>query len=58
MLKSTYIMLIGSAGGEKSALSSTNASYMTNVVEHINWAITVVSGEIIPTISGEKFPTP
>ena len=40
MLKSTYIMLIGSAGGEKSALSSTNASYMTNVVEHINRAIT------------------
>jgi len=37
--KSTYVMLIGSAGGEKSALSSTNASYMTSVVEHINRAI-------------------
>ncbi len=37
--KSTYVMLIGSAGGEKSALSSTDQSYMSTVVAHINQAI-------------------
>ena len=39
LLKSTYTMLIGSAGGEKSALTSKNSAYMENVVEHINNAI-------------------
>lgn len=37
--KSRYVLLIGSAGGEKSALSGHDQAYMANVVEHINRAI-------------------
>jgi hypothetical protein len=39
VLKSTFIMLIGSAGGEKAALTSKDEAYMSNVVAHINNAI-------------------
>jgi hypothetical protein len=39
LLKATYTMLIGSAGGEKAALTSKNGPYMQGVVEHINQAI-------------------
>lgn len=38
-LKSTYTMLIGSSGGEKSALASKNGPYMEGVVGYINQAI-------------------
>lgn len=38
-LKSSYVMLVGSAGGEKSALVSKDHGYMVGLVEHINAAI-------------------
>jgi hypothetical protein len=39
ILKSSYVMLIGSAGGEKAALASKNSAFMSSIVEHINSAI-------------------
>jgi hypothetical protein len=39
VLKPTYTMLLGSAGGEKAALTSKDHAYMANVIEHINNAI-------------------
>jgi hypothetical protein len=39
VLRPQYIMLIGSAGGEKAALTSHNGPYVTHIVEQINNAI-------------------